>query len=145
MVVVELLSPGTEEEDLGETVSTYGKPPTKWQVYEQILRVPYYVVFSRYTDELQAFHLVGDRYEPAQLTQGRLLIPRLELSLGLWRGSYRNIDRLWLRWMTVDGDLILTPDEQAQEAEQRVITAEQRAQQLAARLRELGVDPILLG
>ncbi|HEY9675589.1 MAG TPA: Uma2 family endonuclease [Waterburya sp.] len=141
LVVVELLSPGTEEEDLGETVSTYGKPPTKWQVYEQILRMPYYVIFSRYTDELQVFQLVGDRYEPAQLTQGRLLIPRLELSLGLWRGSYRHIDRLWLRWMTADGDLILTPDEQAQEAEQRAITAEQRAEQLAARLRKLGVDP----
>jgi len=23
------------------------KPPRKWEVYEQILRIPYYVVFSR--------------------------------------------------------------------------------------------------
>ncbi|WP_366513823.1 Uma2 family endonuclease [Moorena sp. SIOASIH] len=47
-VVVELLSPGTEDEDHGQTVSAPGKPPTKWQVYEQILRVPYYVIFSRF-------------------------------------------------------------------------------------------------
>ncbi|MEP0791657.1 hypothetical protein [Funiculus sociatus] len=29
-VVVELLSPGTEDENLGRTVSQTGKPPTKW-------------------------------------------------------------------------------------------------------------------
>ena len=42
IVVVELLSPGTEDEDLGRTVSELGKPPKKWVVYEQILRVSYY-------------------------------------------------------------------------------------------------------
>jgi Uma2 family endonuclease len=39
-VVVELLSPGTEQEDLGQTERQPGQPPTKWQVYEQILTVP---------------------------------------------------------------------------------------------------------
>jgi Uma2 family endonuclease len=64
-VVVELLSPGTEQEDLGRTAAQKGKPPIKWQVYEQILRVPYYIVFSRYTNELRVFRLVGGAYEPA--------------------------------------------------------------------------------
>jgi len=63
-VVVEILSPGTEDEDLGSGPIAPVNPPTKWQVYEQLLRVPYYFVFSHYTGELQAFHLVGDRYEP---------------------------------------------------------------------------------
>ncbi len=140
-VVVELLSPGTDDEDLGQTVSELGKPPTKWEVYEQILRVPYYVVFSRYTEQLQVFHLVGGHYEPAELIQGRLLIPELGLSLGLWRGNFQSINRLWLRWLTVEGDLIPLPDEKATVAQQRATAAEQRAEQLAARLRELGVDP----
>jgi len=43
--------------------------------------------------------------------------------------------------MTVEGDLIPLPDEKATEAQQRATAAEQRAEQLAARLRELGVDP----
>jgi hypothetical protein len=68
------------------------------------------------------------------LTDGRLLVPELELSLGLWQGSFREINRLWLRWFTAEGELILTPDEKA-------TTAEQRAERLAARLRELGVNP----
>ena len=140
-VVVELLSPGTEDEDLGRTVPQEGKPPTKWQVYEQILRVPYYIVFSRYTNELQVFRLVGGAYEPAQLTDGRFLISQLGLSLGLWQGSFENIERLWLRWFTVEGELILTPDEEAMAAEKRATAAEERAERLAARLRELGVNP----
>lgn len=140
-VVVELLSPGTEQEDLGRTVAQKGKPPIKWQVYEQILRVPYYIVFSRYTNELRVFRLVGGAYEPAQLTEGRLLIPQLGLSLGLWQGNFENIERLWLRWFTASGELILTPDEEATTAQQRAESAEQRAERLAARLRELGINP----
>jgi Uma2 family endonuclease len=140
-VVVELLSPGTEEEDFGRTVQKSGNPPTKWQVYEQILRIPYYFIFSRYTNELRAFHLVGGHYELMTLTDGRLLVPELELSLGLWQGSFREINRLWLRWFTAEGELILTPDEKATTAQQRAESAEQRADRLAARLRELGVNP----
>lgn len=160
-VVVELLSPGTEAEDLGQTIPA-GEPPTKWQVYEQILRVPYYIVFSRYTEQAQAFCLVGGRYEPVALTENRLSVPGLELSLGLWRGSYQNINRLWLQWLTTEGELILTPSEQAAAAnsqvtavEHRAIAAEQRAaeaeqkaaeaiaqvERLAAKLRELDIEP----
>ncbi|NET61117.1 MAG: Uma2 family endonuclease, partial [Symploca sp. SIO2E6] len=47
-LVVELLSPGTEDEDLGLTERKKEKPPTKWEVYEKILQVPYYVIYDRY-------------------------------------------------------------------------------------------------
>jgi Uma2 family endonuclease len=42
-IVVELLSEGTEKEDLGKTLREIKEPPTKWEVYEQILKIPYYV------------------------------------------------------------------------------------------------------
>jgi len=154
-IVVELLSPGTENQDLGEELRQPGEPPTKWTVYEQILRIPYYVVFSRYTNQLQAFELVGGYYQPVALVEGRLPIPPLELSLGLWQGSYRGIERLWLRWLTLEGELIPLADEElivakqeasaakqeASAAKQEASAAKQRAEQLAARLRELGIDP----
>lgn len=105
------------------------------------MRIPYYFIFSRYTNELRAFHLVGGHYELMTLTDGRLQVPELELSLGLWQGSFREINRLWLRWFTASGELILTPDEEAAAAQQRAESAEQRAERLAARLRELGVNP----
>lgn len=56
-IVVELLSPVTEQEDLGRTAHDVDQPPGKWEVYEQILRVPYCVVFSRHTNQLQVFGL----------------------------------------------------------------------------------------
>ena len=161
-VVVELLSPGTEDEDLGNKQSQKDKPPTKWEVYERILRIPYYIVFSRYTNELRAFHLVGGHYEPMNLIDGLLPMPELGLSLGLWSGSFRGISKLWLRWFTLDGELIPEPTEEATvaaeeaanakeeaaAAKERAIVAEQEATQakrkaeiLAERLRQLGVNP----
>ncbi|OCR02626.1 hypothetical protein BCD67_23080 [Oscillatoriales cyanobacterium USR001] len=168
-VVVELLSPGTEDEDFGRTMQRQGRPPTKWQVYEQILQVPYYFVFSRHTDELQAFHLINGRYQSVELTCGQLLIPELQLRLGLWQGDYKGMNRLWLRWFTADGELILSPSERAilaerqviesqqkviefqqqvsefqqqlSESQKQVIAAQEKAERLAARLRELGIEP----
>ncbi|WP_202224945.1 hypothetical protein [Okeania sp. KiyG1] len=81
---------------------------------------------------------MGDRYQRAELNEGRLLLPDIEISLGLWQGSFNSVNRLWLRWMTPEGDLILTPEEKAK---QRATNAEQRAERLAAKLRELGIDP----
>lgn len=151
-IAIELLSPNTENEDLGRTVSKRGQPPTKWKVYEKILRVPYYIVFSRYTNEWQAFHNVAGEYQPVELTDGWLLIPQLELRLGLWQGQFQNIDRLWLRWFTLDGELLLTESEKAAAAEVRATAAEvrateaeERAERLAAKLRELNIDPDELG
>ena len=140
-VVVELLSPGTEEEDLGETESKVNKPPTKWKVYEQVLRIPYYIVFSRYTNEMQAFHLVGGHYQAVDINQGKIFIPELGLSLGLWQGSFRNIERLWLRWFTRIGDLIKVPEEEVIVAKQETEAAQRKVDKLAEKLRELGVNP----
>jgi len=52
---------------------------------------------------------------------------------------------MWLRWATLDGELLLLPDEAAEQrakAEtQRADAAEQRAERLAQLLREQGIDP----
>lgn len=169
LVVVELLSPGTEAEDLGENVRSEDVievptsesagaegsqdvqetgalrelPPRKWDLYERILRVPYYVVFSRYTDCLRVFTLVADRYQELELdpNQPKLWIPTLELGLGLWQGEYEGVTRQWLRWYEVEGNWVLTDTEQAvQRAEQVEALLEQERQEkerLLERLRQL--------
>jgi Uma2 family endonuclease len=133
-LVVELLSPGTEAEDLGQTLREVNQPPTKWQVYEQILRVPYYGVFDRYTLQLRLFRLVGTRYEELALTDRRYWFEDLQLGLGVWSGIYSGTEGEWLRWYDGAGNWLATAAERAkQEA--------QRADRLAARLRSLGIDP----
>lgn len=151
-VVIELLSPGTESEDLGQPVRPVEDPPTKWQVYEQILRIPYYVLFDRYTDQLQAFTLTAGYYQQLNLTESRVWIPALELGLGLWSGAYQGIERQWLRWYDAQENWVLTDagreQQRAEQAEpllaqerQRAKQEHQRAEQLAERLRTLGLDP----
>jgi Uma2 family endonuclease len=164
-VIVELLSPGTEKEDLGEfdeeklppeskKVADNGqtiepqreeKPPRKWEVYEQILRIPYYVVFSRYTNQLRAFKLDGAHYQELELHQSQVWMPELELGLRLWQGEFQGIERLWLRWYDAQGNWIPTEAEQerqrAEQAESRAEEAEARLESLLERLRDSGIDP----
>lgn len=82
------------------------------------------------------------------LTEGRLLMPEIDLSLGLWQDSFRDIERLWLRWFTLAGELIPAPTEEAAAATEGAIVAEleaaqakRKVEQLAERLRQLGVNP----
>lgn len=137
-IVVELLSPGTEKEDLGQTLRDVNAPPTKWEVYEQILKVPYYIVFNRYNDELQAFELVRSRYQRIQLRENRLWLPEIQLGIRLWSGTYQGLNRQWLRWYDIENEWILTRQEQEH---QRAEQEHQRAERLAAKLRELGINP----
>ncbi|NET56499.1 MAG: Uma2 family endonuclease [Symploca sp. SIO2E6] len=150
MVAIELLSPGTSDEDLGETPRG-GSPPSKWEVYEQILGIPYYIVFDRYTNKLRVFWLKGNRYQEQKLREPRIWLPRLELGIGLWKGKYREMRREWLRWYDAQGNWIPTPTEaaqqqaetaqqQAQAAQQRAETAERAQKEAISRLLGMGLS-----
>ncbi|MDY6785694.1 MAG: Uma2 family endonuclease [Cyanobacteriota bacterium] len=183
LVIVELLSPGTTKEDLGENappeeeeipddgqhgVKPSFTPPSKWEVYEQILKVPHYIVFNRFTNRLRYFKLEQGSYQEQSLNEMAPLIwiPELELGIGLWEGEGAGIHRLWLRWCDEEGNWIPTPAEaaeqraeaaqqqaeaaqqQAEAAQQRAETAEQRAEtaeraiaQAIPRLLNLGLAP----
>jgi Uma2 family endonuclease len=144
-LVVELLSPGTEAEDLGQTLRAVDTPPTKWQVYEQILRVPYYVLFDRYRKRFRLFRLMGSRYEEIVLYKNvepsedeELELPRfwleeLGLGLGVWEGDYAGVVGLWLRWHDAAGEWLPTPQERAEQQRLRAEQEQQRAE--AQRLR----------
>lgn len=167
-VVVELLSPGTEKEDLGENDQEKlpsnvenghaiqqekdDKPPRKWEVYEQFLRIPYYVVFSRYTNQLRVFKLEGAHYQELDLQQSRIWMSEIKLGLGLWQGEFQGINRLWLRWFDALGNWILTEAEQQQQEKMvalqqleqertRAEQAEVKLQSLIQQLQESGIDP----
>jgi len=129
-LMVELLSPGTEAEDLGQSLREINQPPGEWEVYERILRVPYYVVFDRYTHRLRAFRLVGTQYEELSLDEPKLWFNEVQLGLGVWEGTYQAAQGQWLRWYDGSENWIPTPVE--------------RAEKLANKLREMGIDPDLV-
>jgi Uma2 family endonuclease len=137
LIVLEFVS-GDGSQELDQTPIT-----GKFWVYEQAIRVPFYGIFNAgvlvdcpiKTPSLQMYHLIEGRYEPMQPNEsGRYPIPPLGVELGIWHGCYLDMDVPWLRWWDAQGRLLLTGGERAQKAEAR-------AQQLAERLRALGVDP----
>jgi hypothetical protein len=94
--------------------------------------------------------------------QGRFWIAEMGLFLGSWYGERLGKTTHWLRWWDQAGQLLLWSRERAaqeqaraeqehqratqeqaraEQAEQAAAAERQRAEQLAARLRDLGVDP----
>jgi Uma2 family endonuclease len=161
-VVVEFLSPGTDSEDLGRfyTEDTNGaeeveetepnpirsKPPGKFEVYEQYLSVPHYIVYSRYTQQLRYFKLEGEVYQEQSLSAQNPLIwiADLEVGLGIWKGVFEGVPSHWLRWCDREGNWLLTDTEQERlEKEQERLEKEQAQSQLrqaAQNLLETGMD-----
>lgn len=134
LIVVELLSPKTEKEDLGQTLRDVDGTPTKWEVYERLLRVSYYVAFDGDTNRLFLFQRQGDSFQRLPITETRLWMPSAGLGIGLWQGKYEGLERLWLRFYDQEGIWIPTKEEQ-------VAATAQKADKLAAKLRELGLNP----
>lgn len=150
-VVVEFLSPGTEAEDLGRfydatqvpadqipdavtseaaddaatqepPAETSDSPPGKFEVYERHLRVPHYLVYSRYTQRLRYFKLEGSLYgeQPINSQNPLVWLTGLEIGLGIWQGEFEGVPGRWLRWCNRSGEWLLTDTEQAQLAEAQV-------------------------
>lgn len=142
-VIIELLSPSTAATDRGE----------KKQIYQDIFRTPNYFWFDpQGGEELAGFQLINGRYEAIALNdRGWLWSEPLGLYLGCDGGR--------LRFFGAEGELLPTPEESAlqSEAELARVQAEARSaqerwqleqaksQQLADKLRELGIDPDALG
>jgi Uma2 family endonuclease len=142
-VVVEFLSPGTEAEDLGrfytKTKSTSNvesiieedideadspkreKPPSKLVVYEQYLKVPHYLVYSRQSRELRYFRLMAGEYQEQQLQTSNPLVwlDDLEIGLGIWEGMLNGIPGVWLRWCDRNGNWYLTDTERERLAKEQ--------------------------
>ena len=116
-VIIEIISQSTANTDRG----------LKKEIYQDTFRTPDYFWFDPYTLEFAGFHLVDGEYQPLQANeQGHLWSHQLGLYLGVNEGL--------LRFFTPDGELVPTPEETA---EQLV----QKAERLAAKLRELNIDP----
>jgi Uma2 family endonuclease len=144
-VIVEILS---------ETTATVDRT-TKKDLYQNTFRTPEYFWFDPESLEFQGFSLNQRAYQPiAPNAQGWLWSDCLQLFLGIHANQ--------LRFLLPTGELVPTPQESAVIAEQQRLAAEQqrlaaeqqrlaaeqratasdqRADRLAAKLRELNIDP----
>lgn len=115
-LIIELLSDSTANID----------KTLKKQLYQDRFRTPEYFYFSPYSLELKGFCLQEGEYQAIIANDNNLYWSK---SLGLFLGIYENK----LRYFSIEQKLIPTPSEAA-------LIAEARANQLEAKLKELGID-----
>ncbi len=120
-----------------------GELTRKMREYAHI-RTPWYAIFDParliQNDPLVIYSLDKGEYH-------RSSDPALPFGLQfrLWEGKYEGQHETWLRWADAEGKLLLSGAESARLAEQKARSTEEKAKALAAKLRELGVDPDSLG
>jgi Uma2 family endonuclease len=130
-VIIELLSDSTAKTDRG----------LKQQIYQDTFRTPDYFWFDPDSLEFRGFHLMDGAYQDLEPNaQGWLWSQQLQLFLGVHESK--------LRFFTEAGHLVPTPEESAtaaevalSEAKQQTDAERQRSEKLAAKLRELGINP----
>jgi Uma2 family endonuclease len=120
-VIVELLSDSTMAIDKG----------LKKAIYQDTFRTPDYLWFHPNTQEFKRFHLVDGQYQALEPNeQGWLWSQQLTLYLGIHQGK--------LQFFTTEGAIVQLPEE---EMTQQVEQARQKADRMAEKLRELGMNP----
>lgn len=139
-IVMEFLS----DTDGGEFSVRSTPPYGKLYFYEQILQVPVYVTYDPYAQNLEVRVLQDGQYVIQPKNElGRVWIAELNLFLGVWTGTRLLTTTSWLRWWDQNGNLLLWSSEKAEQESQRAERESQRAEALAAKLRELGINPDL--
>jgi Uma2 family endonuclease len=98
-LVMEFVSATSESEYSDEYSAKRSHPVGKWFFYEQILQVPYYVIFEHEAGLLEFYQLQNGRYVLTDSdSEGRCWIPAIQLFLGVWQGSKSGLTGYWLRW-----------------------------------------------
>src|SRR5260370_40301991 len=113
LVVIEYVSgDGSEEHD-------HTSETGKFWVYEQAIGAAFYVIFDPQRSALEVFELVRGRYQAmAANAQGRYLIGPLSVELGVWEGTFRDLNGAWLRgWEPATGQMLPLLEERAEAAE----------------------------
>ena len=126
------------------------------------MHVDYYIIYDPQLQiqetELIVYELQVGKYVP----RADYLLPGVDLSLTLWDGVFEGKQDRWLRWCDMNGNLILTGAERAEQEQRRALHEQrradqeqqranheqqraeqerQRAERLVAQLRAAGIEP----
>ncbi|MDJ0835704.1 MAG: Uma2 family endonuclease [Acidobacteriota bacterium] len=150
-IVIELLSFGSDVEDLGVKRSTK-RQISKWDVYKDYLKVPHYIAFDFEDTTITGnFKLKDGKFVHEPCMDGpwvRIPFPEIGLELRSWVGRYNGVQSAWLRFYDAKGNIILTPEEEAEQQraahreecrKNQLLTNEN--QRLRDLLRSAGIDP----
>ncbi|AFY60928.1 Uma2 family endonuclease [Synechococcus sp. PCC 6312] len=138
---------------------TYGQEyEAKRDLYAD-LGIRYYAIYRPMPNywpkrqPLEIYRLENGEYLP--MLGERIWLPEIGLALGREINTFRGYTREWLYWYTETGERLMSAEEAYQQSQQslqetqqeleeaqlKLHQAKQEADRLAAKLRELGIDP----
>jgi Uma2 family endonuclease len=110
-----------------------GELDHKLKIYQR-MRVLYYIVYDpqQHLGEkvLRIFKLTGLNYEETTNTW----LEGVNLGLTLWEGKFEGLNYTWLRWCDEAGNLLLTGDERAENAENELEKLKEKLRQQSINL-----------
>lgn len=111
-VVIELLSDSTASADKLE----------KKLIYQNQMRVSDYFWYDPFNpDDWVGFSIRQSAYHPLELNDHQQMVSAaIGLALQRWQGTYKGIEATWLRWASLEGVLLPTPEEQERQRADRV-------------------------
>jgi Uma2 family endonuclease len=128
LIAIEFVS-GNGSEERDTTPPSENAKAGKFWVYEQAIRIPFYVIFNGWQDHVEVYQLLNGRYAKMQPNdRGHYPIPPMGVEIGLQQESTTT----WLRWWDESGNLLLTGDERAIAEKQARLGAEVIANQQTA-------------
>jgi Uma2 family endonuclease len=125
LIAIEFVS-GNGSEERDTTPPSENEKAGKFWVYEQAIRIPFYVIFNGWQDHVEVYQLLNGRYAKMQPNdRGHYPIAPMGVEVGLQQESTTT----WLRWWDESGNLLLTGDERAITEKQARLDAEAIANQ----------------
>ncbi|HAC62140.1 MAG TPA: transcriptional regulator, partial [Cyanothece sp. UBA12306] len=122
LIVIEFVSgDGKEERD---------KTPWKGKfwIYETVIHAGYYAIYEVESARVEVYQLLANHYQLMDSNErGHYPIPEIGVELGIWTGTYQNLELPWLRWWDSQGNLLLMGNELAIQEREAKELAEQMA------------------
>ena len=141
---VKLPEDWTQKKNRSYFVFVFGKPPevaieivsnkignelgSKIKDYA-IAGVSYYVVFDPFKELGKTILRVYELRNNIYVDNGNFFLSQIGLGLTIWHGIFEGLEYDWLRWCDASGNILLTGNELAQQAQQRAEQQKQRAEQ----------------
>ena len=141
---VKLPEDWTKKKNRSYFVFAFGKPPevaieivsnkignelgSKIKDYA-IAGVSYYVVFDPLKELGETILRVYELRNNIYVDNGNFFLSQIGLGLTIWHGIFESLEYDWLRWCDASGNILLTGNELALQAQQRAEQEKQRAEQ----------------
>ncbi|MEA5535727.1 Uma2 family endonuclease [Crocosphaera sp. XPORK-15E] len=138
VIVMEFIS----ETEGGEYSINPHYPYGKWYFYEQILKIPVYIIFHPLEGILECYRLVEGHYQAKNTNdKGYYWLEEINLFLGVWQGTKADRSGYWLRWWDSSGNLLLWGTERIEQEKQEKEILLKKLKDLSQRLKEMGIEP----